>query len=195
MNTKICSKCKIDKEICEFRKCSKMKCGFQSECKMCAKISYNLNREKNLLNKKIYTEKNKDKKSEYDKHYRLKNRLKKNEYIRNYRRMKRLNDPTFRIVESVRSRIKIFLKTNNIQKFNKTFYIVGCKPEELRKFLESKFTDNMSWDNYGKWHIDHIIPLSSAKTEQDILKLCHYTNLQPLWAKDNIIKSNKIIKT
>ena len=53
----------------------------------------------------------------------------------------------------------------------------------------------MSWDNYGKWHIDHIIPLSSAKTEQDILKLCHYTNLQPLWAKGNIIKSNKIIKT
>ena len=51
----------------------------------------------------------------------------------------------------------------------------------------------MSWDNYGDWHIDHIIPLSSAKTEEEIYKLAHYTNLQPLWAEDNIKKSNKIL--
>ena len=51
----------------------------------------------------------------------------------------------------------------------------------------------MSWDNYGKWHIDHIIPLSSANSEDDIYKLCHYTNLQPLWAEDNLKKSNKIL--
>ena len=49
----------------------------------------------------------------------------------------------------------------------------------------------MSWDNYGKWHIDHIIPLSSANSEDDIYKLCNYTNLQPLWAEDNLKKSNK----
>ena len=51
----------------------------------------------------------------------------------------------------------------------------------------------MSWENHGKWHIDHIIPLSTANTEEDILNLCHYTNLQPLWAEDNIKKSNKIL--
>ena len=53
----------------------------------------------------------------------------------------------------------------------------------------------MSWENYGKdgWHIDHKIPLSSAKTDREIYELCHYTNLQPLWAKDNLKKSNKII--
>ena len=50
-----------------------------------------------------------------------------------------------------------------------------------------------SWDNYGKWHIDHIIPLSSANNEDEVYKLCHHTNLQPLWAEDNLRKSNKII--
>jgi hypothetical protein len=51
----------------------------------------------------------------------------------------------------------------------------------------------MSWDNYGKWHIDHIIPLSSANNEDEVYKLCHHTNLQPLWAEDNLKKSNKIL--
>ena len=58
--------------------------------------------------------------------------------------------------------------------------------------LESKFTEEMSFDNYGKWHIDHIIPISSAKTEEDIIRLNHYTNFQPLWAVDNLRKSNKV---
>jgi hypothetical protein len=51
----------------------------------------------------------------------------------------------------------------------------------------------MNWSNRKEWHIDHIIPLSSAKTEEELLKLFHYTNLQPLWANDNIKKSNKIL--
>jgi hypothetical protein len=193
MEKKICSKCKIEKDVCEFRKSSKMKNGLQSECKSCAKLRYELNREENLIKKKIYTEKNKEKKSEYDKQYRLKNKLKKNEYIRNYRKNRRLIDPTFRIIESMRSRLKIFFKSNNIQNYNKTFNIVGCTPQELKEYLEKKFTDEMSWDNYGQWHIDHKIPLSSAISDDDVYKLCHYTNLQPLWSEDNIRKSNKIL--
>ena len=51
----------------------------------------------------------------------------------------------------------------------------------------------MSWDNYGEWHIDHIIPLASATTEEGVLKLYHYSNLQPLWAKDNLSKGSKIL--
>ena len=51
----------------------------------------------------------------------------------------------------------------------------------------------MSWDNRNKWHIDHVIPLSSANTEEEVLNLCHYTNLQPLWVKENLEKSNKLI--
>jgi hypothetical protein len=88
-----------------------------------------------------------------------------------------------------------FLKYKNVTKKNKTSEIVGCSLETLKLHIENQFTDGMSWELMGKHiHIDHIIPLSSAKTEQEILKLCHYTNLQPLWAKDNLKKHNKIIE-
>ena len=74
---------------------------------------------------------------------------------------------------------------------------LGCSIEDFKKYLESKFQDDMSWDNYNKhgWHIDHIIPLSSfdLTDREQLLKACHYTNLQPLWAKDNLSKSNKIL--
>jgi len=59
-------------------------------------------------------------------------------------------------------------------------------------YIEKQFTKGMSWKNHGEWHIDHIIPLSSAKTEKELYELCHYTNLQPLWKTDNLSKNNKI---
>ena len=91
------------------------------------------------------------------------------------------------------SRLRVFMKSKNLTKRNRTFSIVGCSPDELKKYLESKFVLGMSWENQGDWHIDHFIPLSSAQTEEQIYKLCHYTNLQPLWAEDNLKKSNKLI--
>ena len=71
--------------------------------------------------------------------------------------------------------------------------LLGCSYEEVREHLSKQFTEGMSWDNYGEWHIDHIIPLASATTEEEVLKLYHYTNLQPLWAKDNLSKGCKIL--
>ena len=75
-----------------------------------------------------------------------------------------------------------------------TLDMLGCSIDFLKQYISNKFEKNMSWDNYGLygWHIDHIIPLSSAKNKEELEKLCHYSNLQPLWAKDNLQKSNKI---
>jgi hypothetical protein len=106
---------------------------------------------------------------------------------------RKLIDPIYKLSIIVRGRINKFFKLNKINKKNNTFDIVGCSPIFLKEHIENKFTEGMSWDNRGLfgWHIDHIIPLSSAKTKEEIYKLCHYTNLQPLWDEDNLKKSNK----
>jgi hypothetical protein len=151
---------------------------------------------KNIISeqKKIYYKKNKEHILSYHKEYRKKNRDKFNLYGKNHR-IKNNPNPVFKVWNNTRKRIREYLKLNNITKSNKTFDIVGCSPEFLKEHLEQQFIEGMSWDNHGLygWHIDHIIPLSSAKTEEEIYKLCHYTNLQPLWAEDNLRKSNKIL--
>lgn len=106
---------------------------------------------------------------------------------------KRKKYPIERLKHNVRSRLREYLYKKDIPKQNKTFDIVGCSPLFLKEHLENKFTEGMSWENYGKWHIDHIVPLSSAKTEEELYKLCHFTNLQPMWALDNIKKGSKIL--
>jgi hypothetical protein len=93
----------------------------------------------------------------------------------------------------MRCRVWKYITLFDITKKNKTFEIVGCTPEFLKEHLEKQFVDGMTWENRNKWHIDHKLPLSSAKTEEELYKLCHYTNLQPLWAEENLKKSNKII--
>jgi isochorismate synthase EntC len=104
-------------------------------------------------------------------------------------------DVIFNLKNRMRCRLYHFLVRNNITKKSKTFEIVGCTPEFLKEHLEKQFKEGMSWDNRSEWQIDHIIPLSSAKTEEEIYQLSHYTNLQPLWAEDNLKKGNKILKT
>lgn len=158
------------------------------------KKHYHDNKEKNsekfrLLSNEYY-KKNKDKRLEYRKSYLKNNREKYNEYVKN----KKLSSPIYHLSFVVRNRIRTFLKSKNITKNNSTFNIVGCAPIFLKEHLEKQFTDGMSWENHGLygWHIDHIIPLSSAKTEEEIYELCHYTNLQPLWAEDNLKKGVKI---
>jgi hypothetical protein len=104
------------------------------------------------------------------------------------------NDEIFKLKTIMRNRIRNFLLLKGITKKNKTFNIVGCSPSYLKEYIEKKFTEGMCWEKMGQYiHIDHIIPLSSAKTEEEIYELCHYTNLQPLWAADNLTKYNKII--
>jgi hypothetical protein len=92
----------------------------------------------------------------------------------------------------MRCRLHHFLNRSTIKKKSKTFDILGCSPYFLKEHLEKQFMNGMTWDNRNEWHIDHIIPLSYAKTEEEVYGLCHYSNLQPLWAQDNLKKSNKI---
>ena len=223
METKVCSKCKEEKNICEFYKRNETKDGYRSDCKICFNekcLMYRLNNKEKIKNRqkeyfqknkqshlkkkqnwrknnpeeyktqnKNYWEKTKDIQSEKKKIWIENNREKYNSYWTNRKK----NDPEFKLLMGMRSMLCGYLKKLNITKKNKTFDIVGCTPQSLKEHLESQFTDGMSWDNRSEWHIDHIIPLSSAKTEDEIYKLCHYTNLQPLWALDNIMKSNKIL--
>jgi hypothetical protein len=206
METKICSKCNIEKEICNFHKWKNGPDGYKRHCKECRKLEtksyYDKNNEKIKLQVRKYRELNLDKVKELkqkiykrdkkrilmvNKLYRENNREKRNLYSRN----RKLTDLVFKLKHLINSRMRIFMKSHNITKKNKTFEIVGCTPLELKNHLEKQFTLGMSWDNQGKWHIDHIIPLSSAKNEDDVYKLCHYNNLQPLWAIDNMKKGSK----
>jgi hypothetical protein len=97
--------------------------------------------------------------------------------------------------DGFQSRIKNYMRFNKISLGTGSLELVGLTAEDLKKYIESKFKEGMSWDNYGVygWHLDHIIPLSSAKNEEGLKSLCHYTNLQQLWVFDNLSKFNKII--
>jgi hypothetical protein len=200
---KVCSKCKVEKDFCEFTNRSNVKDGKGSSCRKCENErikKYKMkNREKVLSRSKEYYKeykiKNREKELSRMKEYYIKNKEKMLSISKEYIKNRRLNDPIFKLIHNVRCRLNQYLKTTGIIKNKRTFDIVGCSPPELKDYLEKKFTEGMSWDRIGKEiHIDHIIPLSSVKTEKEIYKLCHYTNLQPLWAEDNLKKSNKILK-
>ena len=197
MSHKTCRKCGIEKFLCEFSKDISKKDGLRNSCKQCAKENYFLNRENEIERVKIYQRINREKvlkqKLIHAKKYFVENHDKIKEYQKNYKANRRKNDKIFKLADRVRSRIYGFLKKNKIDRTNRTFDLVGCSPQELKIYLEQKFINDMSWENQGKWHIDHIIPLSSAKTEEELYKLCHFTNLQPMWANDNIKKGSKII--
>lgn len=218
MEKKVCSKCKIEKDVCEFGNSKSSKDGLLYCCKECNKLrgkKYAQENYKKVLDtQKRWRKKNPEWVSNRYKKYRLENSEKVLEMNRNWyknnpekkkiyrenykprkrerRKERRENDNVFNLVNRLRCRLRKYLITLNITKKNRTFDIVGCTPEFLKEHLEKQFKDGMSWDNKNEWHIDHIIPLSSAKSEEELYQLCHYTNLQPLWAEENLRKGNKI---
>jgi hypothetical protein len=107
----------------------------------------------------------------------------------------RKEQPKYKLINAVRSRLAEYLKQKGYKKDKNTFNIIGCTPDELRQHIEKQFKIGMTWENYGHetWHIDHIIPISSGKNKDEIYKLSHYSNLQPLWAEENYEKSNRIL--
>jgi hypothetical protein len=90
------------------------------------------------------------------------------------------------------SKVKEYMKSKNIKTTNKTFDFVGCTPEILREHLENSFDSKMTWENYGKWEIDHKIPLSQGTTVDELYKLNYFRNLQPMWKHENIKKGAQL---
>jgi hypothetical protein len=196
---KMCKKCGETKEFDFFYKRSRSKDGYTSRCKNCIyesekkyKKSYNKdwrlkNKEAILIKEKEYRENNK----EFLKSRRNDNKDKIKEKKRIYYQNRRKNDSMYRLSHNLRN---IIYKSCKSRKSSfRTEKIIGCSFEDFKLHLECKFESWMTWENYGKyngeleygWDIDHIIPLCSAINEEELIKLNHFTNLQPLCSKVN----------
>lgn len=191
--TKICPKCSFVKELSLFYKNG-------TYCKDCYRNYRRSNYDpvKQSIKSKLSYVKNRTKRLAYYKKYKALNpdkvkatlvKWKKNNP--NYKKLKWKSDLNFRIKENLRGRL--YKAVSGLSKSNTTLHLLGCTIEDLRVHLEAQFQSGMTWDNYGEWHIDHKKPCASFDlTDSNQQKQCfHYTNLQPLWAIDNLIKSKK----
>ena len=203
MESKVCSKCGNEKYLCEFHKDSSRPDGYSYVCKSCLKQKQKdyYENENNKQKKKEYYNNNKEKISEKNKILYYNNIEFYSNKNRNYRKQRLANDPLFKLRYVIKGTIRDAFRSTSFQKKNTTLEILGCSIIQFEKYLESKFEPWMNWENRGLyngepnygWDIDHFVPLSSAKTEEDLIKLNHYTNLQPLCSKVNrYIKKNII---
>lgn len=173
------------------------------------------NKEQIKAKSKEYHDKTKDK----TKAYYEANKEQIKARIRNYRKnnlsllkqrekaaqIKKRQDPFYKLKDSIRNRIRASMKSKGYAKKSKTFEILGCSYDEFKAHIESQFKSWMTWDNHGNpkdkvlepnktWDLDHIVPISSAVTEEDVIRLSHYTNFQPLCSYENrIVKRNLMI--
>jgi hypothetical protein len=200
-----------------FSKDNASKDKLKSTCKKCCSIKYLEWNKNNKQKRAEYHKKYKEKNKEYLKEYRKKydNNFKVTHKIsrhtlwdrKNKNKRKNLlkdrlkNDPVFALKYRLRSSLNAIFRHKGYTKRHKSHDILGCSYDEFLHHLESKFEYWMTWENRGLyngqfnygWDIDHIIPISSASTEEELIKLCHYTNLQPLCSKVNRdIKKNNI---
>lgn len=203
-NCKICSKKYRDNNkdyMKVYRKINKDRIKELFDLKICdpekKKKYYLSKKEYFLLKSKENYSKNRDKKLEYQIEYQKNNKEKRNIYLIERRK----NDPLFKLITNIRNLINNSFLIMNYSKKSRTQEILGCSFIELKSHLESKFEYWMNWENRGLyngelnygWDIDHIIPLSSAKNEEDLIKLNHFNNLNPLCSKVNRdIKKNNI---
>lgn len=186
MLNKICRRCNEEKSLLDFNKHKKMPDGHLNICKLCVK-QYKHEYYKNNKNGVV-----EERRLAYREKHKLLKRTKRYKNVRNISRRKRyIEDINYKLSCILRSRLKIALKGK--YKGLKSLNTIGCSIEELKKYLESKFQSGMSWDNHGDWHIDHIKPISmfDLTNDKQLRKANHYTNLQPLWAIDNLRKGAK----
>jgi hypothetical protein len=193
---KQCPKCQKEKEHTEFYTSKSHKNGLTKLCKMCS-IEYNKNykKEKNYrtkINTKEYNSLWRKNNPEYGKLWYHQNKSK----VNNYQKNKKRKNIEYKLSANIRTRISQTI--SGYSKSKSTLDILGVKNfTEFKQYLENQFTEGMNWENYGngynKWVIDHRIPIASAKDEQDILKLNHHSNLQPLWWDINLAKGAKLL--
>lgn len=204
MDTKICKVCLINQPLSEFYK-EKKREVWKTSCKSCERAksaAYKLaNLEKVRAGYRDYARKNADRQKANREKYVIEKKDRIAQKAKEYwskpenrarkaanKRAHYQSNAHFRILDNCRTRIYKALKHN--RKSQSTLDLIGCSLEQLRLHLESQFRDGMTWDNHGEWHIDHIKPCASFDlSKPDEQKKCfHYTNLQPLWAVENILK-------
>lgn len=185
MGMKICTKCKVEKILTEFPPNRK----YISWCKQCIKNKATEYQKANP--NKDYTSQRKWNKRKRDEGYFK--QYAQGGYWNEYQKRRRAEDPFYSLYINLRSRISNLLtgKTRS----QRTQQIIGLPVGEFKAYLESLWSEGMSWDNYGygdgKWVLDHKQPVSSATSEDEIITLNHYTNLQPMWFMDNLIKRDR----
>ena len=198
METKICKNCGIEKNIEEFRKSYnslREKYYYRSECRECErKQNREYNRRKYNNGGKELDKKYHDEHREFYREYNKKYYQKHKKEINEKRRKRKWNDRIFYLTINVRKSILNSFNRKSYKKTNKTEKIAGLKNEQMTKYLLKTFKDRYGyeWDGKESVHIDHIIPLATAKTEEEVIKLCYYTNLQLLKAEDNWRKSDRL---
>ena len=177
----VCKTCGEEKSYTLFSMHGKQK---PHECKNCRNEK---NSEKRSLNNEEYNRKNRE-------HYE-RNKEKINETRRKNLQRRREEDPQYNIKMALHVRLYDAVKHQKGIKSLKTLELLGCTVDQLCTFLEAEFTEGMTWENYGDWHIDHMRPCASfdLTIPEEQQKCFHWTNLQPLWAQDNIRKGAKIV--
>lgn len=195
---KHCPTCDQWKILVEF---TTQKSSWDGLCRMC-RICFNEYRTNKRKNDPKYREKDIEYKEKYEASGRRRemNQIryadKREEIISKcvaYNKKRYKEDIKFRITTSLRTRINKVLKIQNAKKCNTSMDLIGCTPNFLKEYLQAKFKDGMTWENYGEWHIDHIkCCVSFDLTKEEEQRKCfNYQNLQPLWASENLTKGSK----
>lgn len=206
MDDKTCTKCNnVFPATTEyFYKNKNQKDGLRTWCKNCVNENYLMNKTKRNLQNRLNYRKNRDDRvlkckiwrqnnPDHYKQYYQKNKAEIFEKRRKYRNERYKKDPKFKLCINLRNNLRrIILGARSISSLE----LLGCTIEEFKQHIESQWKSGMNWNNWSKdgWHIDHIYPLSKIDPNniEELARVCHYSNFQPLWAKENIVKGNKV---
>lgn len=150
-------------------------------------------RERARRNGKEQYAKHREKRAAYAKEYGSKNREKLTKYQTAYAKNRCMTDTLFLLTRTLQARVRNAFSRASMKKQTSTSQMLGCSIEEFKSHIERQFVNGMTWDNRSQWHIDHIIPCVSAKNVEELEALFHFTNLRPIWAKDNLVKRDKVL--